>query len=143
MEKNKIHVLLVDDEEDVFLWIKDLLEDAEIFCWVKTILCDSEIATFELDYARTYDEAIDKIKQARHHIYLIDYHLGEKDGLDLLREAVANGCEAPIIMLTGMGDISIDHSAMKAGAADYLNKYQLSAEILERSMRYALERKVH
>ncbi|MGL4619017.1 MAG: response regulator, partial [Chroococcidiopsis sp.] len=40
----------------------------------------------------------------------------------------------------GKGDREIDIEAMKAGAADYLEKTQLSAPLLERSIRYALER---
>jgi PAS domain S-box-containing protein len=47
----------------------------------------------------------------------------------------------PIILLTGQGDQEIDVEAMKAGAADYLVKSRLTADTLERSIRYAIERK--
>jgi DNA-binding response OmpR family regulator len=46
-----------------------------------------------------------------------------------------------MILLTGQGDREIDIEAMKAGAADYLDKSQLRAPLLERSIRYAIERK--
>ncbi len=54
--------------------------------------------------------------------------------------ALASGCRAPIIMLTGQADHEIDLQAMQAGAADYLVKDELDAYRLERSIRYALER---
>ena len=44
----------------------------------------------------------------------------------------------PVIALTGQGDEEVAVELMKAGAADYLNKNSLTAERLERSLRYAL-----
>ena len=71
-------------------------------------------------------------------VCLLDYHLGERTGLELLREAVARGCRTPIILLTGNGDREIDVEAMKAGAADYLVKGRFDAHSLERSIRYTI-----
>jgi DNA-binding NtrC family response regulator len=86
-------------------------------------------------------KALDAIAHNQHDVYLFDYRLGERNGLELLRDAVAKGCKAPIILLTGQGDHEVDVEAMKAGAADYLEKGQLGAPLLERSIRYAIERK--
>jgi DNA-binding response OmpR family regulator len=76
-----------------------------------------------------------------HDVYLVDYVLGKKNGLDVLHEAREKGCKAPIILLTGRGDREVDLAAMKAGAVDYLDKENLRAPSLERSIRYAIERK--
>jgi signal transduction histidine kinase len=54
---------------------------------------------------------------------------------------LARGCKAPIILLTGTDDWETDVEAMKAGAADYLVKGHIDPRLLERSIRYALERK--
>ena len=51
------------------------------------------------------------------------------------------GCDAPVILLTGQGDLEIDMEAMKAGASDYLIKGQINAANLERSIRYAIQQK--
>lgn len=72
---------------------------------------------------------------------MLDFRLGEHTGLELLRLAIASGCTAPIIMLTGQGEREIDVEAMKAGAADYLEKGKINSAVLERSLRYAIERK--
>lgn len=122
-----VKVLLVDDDEDDFIITRDLFAE-----------CDH--GRFELEWRATYATAWETLRQARHDVYLVDYRLGEQHGLELLREAVAWGCQAPIIILTGQGDHAVDVEAMKAGAADFLVKGQLTAALLERTIRYALER---
>ncbi|HEX9943463.1 MAG TPA: EAL domain-containing protein [Thermoanaerobaculia bacterium] len=127
MSGEPVRVLLVDDDEDEFVLTRDLL--AEI---------GSE--RYRLDWEPVYDAALEAICAQAHDVYLLDYHLGERNGLDLLRRAVEAGCRAPIIMLTGLGDRDVDLEAMRAGAADYLSKGGLDAPLLERAIRYALER---
>ena len=61
-----------------------------------------------------------------------------RTGLELLREAMAQGCSIPIILLTGNDDWDVDVEAMEAGAADYLVKGQFGTRQLERSIRYAM-----
>ncbi len=128
MDKDLIHVLLIDDDEDDYVLVRDLL---------------SEVTgrRFELERVATYKAGLEELRQARQDIYLIDYRLGERNGLELLRAATDIGCKAPIIILTGQGGHEIDLAAMEAGAADYLVKNHLSGELLERSIRYSLDRK--
>jgi FixJ family two-component response regulator len=71
---------------------------------------------------------------------LVDYRLGAKTGLDLIKDAIKNGCEEPIVLLTGKGNKEVDVQAMEAGAADYLVKAELNTEKLERCIRYAVGR---
>ncbi|AFZ11945.1 PAS/PAC sensor hybrid histidine kinase [Crinalium epipsammum PCC 9333] len=128
INKDRARVLLVDDDED------DYILTAE---WLSEI----QRAKFTLEWVATYDAALEIIAKKEHDVYLLDYRLGEYNGLELLQEAIALGCQAPIILLTGQGDHEIDLIAMKAGAADYLDKSKLGAQLLERSIRYAIERK--
>jgi diguanylate cyclase (GGDEF)-like protein/PAS domain S-box-containing protein len=127
MDEEVIRVFMVDDDEDDYVLTRDLLAEAEG-------------ARFELERVDTYQAALEAMGRAEHDVYLVDYLLGERDGLELLRAAIASGCRAPIIILTGRGDHAVDVAAMKAGAADYLDKGELSAPLLERSIRYAIER---
>ena len=128
MNDNPIKVLLVDDDEDDYILIRD---------W----LSEFQLGDCELEWLDNYQIAKDVIAFHRHDIYLFDYRLGAENGLKLLRFSIECGCSSPIILLTGRGDRDIDIEAMKAGAADYLEKSQLNAPLLERSIRYALERK--
>ena len=127
MDTERIRVLLVDDDEDDYVLTRDLF--AEI-----------QGTVFDLEWIDSYDAALEATATTKHDIYLFDYRLGAGNGLELLRLAIARGCSAPIILLTGQGDRLIDIEAMKAGAADYLEKSKINAPLLERSIRYAIER---
>lgn len=128
MHKRALKVLLIDDDEEDYIITRDLLVD----------IADQ---TFHLDWIDTYEAALKALAHSQHDVYLIDYRFGKHDGLELLREAIALGCQAPLILLTGWGDRAVDVKAMEAGAADYLVKSQLGAPLLERSIRYAIERR--
>lgn len=122
-----IRVLLVDDDEDDFVMTRDMLSE------IKGLEC-------HLDWVSSGSEALALIDEGEHDVYLLDYRLGEKSGLDIMREAFLRGCRAPIILLTGQGDDEVDVEAMKAGASDYLMKGQTDATLLGRSIRYSIER---
>ena len=81
-----------------------------------------------------------EIDKGGHDVYLVDYRLGERTGLELVREAVAKGSNGPFILLTGQDSREIDIEAMKAGASDYLVKGDITAQLLDRAVRYAIER---
>ena len=80
-------------------------------------------------------EGLEAIGKGKHDICLVDYRLGSRDGLELITEAKARGCEAPIILLTGQHSRQIDLEAMNAGAADYLVKGDITEGLLARSIR--------
>jgi len=128
MEERILRILLVEDDEDDYVVTRDIL--AEI-----------RGARFELEWASTYAAGLQSIGRKMHDVYLLDYRLGEQTGLNLLREAIASGCKSPVILLTGQDDRDTDLEAMRAGAADYFVKGLINAPLLERSIRYALERK--
>jgi len=105
----------------------------------RDLLGDCRRTEFDLEWVSSFDEARAAISRHAHDLYLIDYRLGEHDGLELLRHARASRVAAPLILLTGQGDGDIDLAAMKEGAADYLIKGRIDAALLERSIRYSLE----
>ena len=123
-------ILIVEDDEDDFLIIKACIRD----------IPEKE---FLIDWCYKYDEALDRIREGRYDIYFLDYLLGEKTGLELLRDAVAIGCEDPLVLLTGIGNRDVDIQAMTIGAVDYLVKSEINTEKLERCIRYALERSTY
>lgn len=128
MDNRIVKVLLVDDDEDDYVLIRDWLSEVKP-------------AKFALEWLSNYQAATNAIAREQHDVYLLDFRLGDRNGLELLRQAIDNGCTAPIILLTGQGEREIDVEAMKAGAADYLEKGKISSAVLERSLRYAIERK--
>src|SRR5215210_6917533 len=120
-------ILIVDDDEDDFFITSE---------YIKSIPSNN----FIVDWSYNYKDALQKLVSNEYHIYFVDYRLGIKTGMDLLTDAIAQGCEAPIILLTGKGTQEIDVKAMESGAYDYLVKSELNTEKLERCIRYSLER---
>jgi two-component system cell cycle response regulator len=94
---------------------------------------------YELDWAATYENGLEKLLRGTHVACLLDYQLGERDGLQLIREAVAHGCRTPIVFLTAETAERVDIEAMNAGALDYLVKGEITPRMIERSLRYALK----
>ena len=122
-----VRILIIDDDQDDFLIISDYLRSIDPH-------------RFEINWCYQYQEAVQEIARQAHNVYFVDYRLGAKTGLDLLRDAEALKCEEPIILLTGYGNPQVDKEAMRIGATDYLVKSELTSEKLERCIRYSLER---
>jgi len=95
--------------------------------------------TFDLEWAETFEEGLAQLLEGRYAACLLDYQLGERNGLELIRQAVAGGSRTPIIFLTAESSERIDIDAMNAGALDYLVKGEISSHSMERSLRYALK----
>jgi two-component system cell cycle response regulator len=95
--------------------------------------------SYELDWSETYEDGMARLLTDNYAVCLLDYRLGDKDGLQLIREAAAAGCRTPIVFLTAESSDNIDIQAMEAGALDYLVKGEISPRTLERSLRYALK----
>jgi PAS domain S-box-containing protein len=123
-------ILIIDDDEDDFFITSEYIKD----------ISDSN---FKIDWCYNYKKAMELIINKAYDIYFVDYRLGAKTGVDLLKEALEHNCEEPIILLTGKGNKAIDIEAMRLGATDYLVKSELNSEKLERCIRYAIERSVH
>lgn len=123
-----IRLLLIEDDEDDYVLTRDLLD---------------EIAQgqYTLDWAPSANAGREALARNSHDVCLLDYRLGQDDGLTLLEQAPAMGFTAPIIMLTGQDDSELDISALKAGAVDYLVKSQLNSARLARAIRYAVARR--
>ena len=120
-------ILLIDDDEDDYFLVKDYLE---------------EVAgkTYHVDWEPHAEAALKHMCSRAYQVYLIDFRLGTTSGLELLQRARQEGCSDPMIMLTGKGDAAIDESSMRAGASDYLVKTEINGYLLERAIRFALER---
>lgn len=122
----EVKILLVeDDEDDYFLF--------------KTYLSDIKLGKYALTWVNSYTKAVSLLRKNDFDIYFFDYMLGSHNGLDLIKECMLIGIDAPIILLTGLGNHETDLAAMEFGAADYLMKGELEAEKLERSIRYSIE----
>jgi PAS domain S-box-containing protein len=125
--KSQIKILIVDDDEDDYFLTSDVIRHIPG-------------SSFHIDWCPKYKDALQHMIAHDYDLYFVDYRLGAKSGVDLLKEALANNCEEPIILLTGKGNYEVDIEAMQIGAVDYLIKTDIGLEKMERSIRYALDR---
>lgn len=127
MASQSIRVLLVDDDEDDYILFRDMLADISQ-------------GAYRLDWAPDEKTAIEKIESRVYDICLMDFRLGERDGIEIFHEIKQRRIQTPIIIMTGYGAYDLDVHAMMEGAADYLEKKNINANLLERSIRYAVNR---
>jgi signal transduction histidine kinase len=128
VKKRQIRVLLIEDDEDDYTLVRDLL-------------ADSPHVNYDIQWVSSYDQALKAMGTEAHDVCLLDYRLGERDGIDLLYDTLGERYCVPIIFVTGQGDYEVDMKAMKAGAADFLEKEKITGPLLERSIRYAIEQR--
>ncbi len=126
-EDLSLNILIVDDDEDDFFITSEYLKNIPA-------------ANFNINWCYKYEEAVERVMNNEFDIYFVDYLLGAKTGLDLIKIAVDHKIDQPFILLTGKGNPQVDRQAMQAGAVDYLIKNELDSEKLERCIRYSVER---
>ncbi|MBU2877100.1 MULTISPECIES: hybrid sensor histidine kinase/response regulator [Alteromonadaceae] len=127
MDVKSARILIVEDDEDDYILTHDQLEKLDRH-------------RFEIDWVTNLEDALEQLKRNDHEICLLDYHLGAYTGIDVLDKAQALGSHVPIIMLTGQSDDDLDRLALKAGAADFLVKGDITNARFTRAIRYAISR---
>ena len=118
-------ILFIEDDEQDYVLVTSLLGHR---------FCEEN----QISWARTSEEAIEKLRTETFDVCLLDFTLGAWTGLDVIEEANRFGVRAPFILLTGHESREVDLAAMQAGAVDYLVKDQITGSMLERSIRYAI-----
>jgi CheY-like chemotaxis protein len=91
MQREPIRELLVEDDEEDFLFLRDLF---------------SKVGgqRFRLHRVSTYDAGLEAARRSHYDVYLLNYCLDEHNGLELLRELDRDGRGVPVILLTADGD---------------------------------------
>jgi len=123
-----VRVLVVEDDPDDFLLTKEYLQEARRIRFVPVHISHAA-------------KAVSAMMEEAHDVCLMDYQLGGYDGVEILRQARQLGYVKPAIMLTGLGEDELAEIALSAGASDFLEKGRLDTSLLERTIRYAIERK--
>lgn len=119
----KRRILLVDDEKNI----------------LKVMSASLKKEGYEVETARSGEDAIEKVGNNRYNLVITDYKLPGINGLDLLKELKVKNAELLVIILTAYGTIEKAVDAMKKGASNYLTK-PLNLEELTLVVRDAMER---
>ncbi|MGW1893768.1 PP2C family protein-serine/threonine phosphatase [Streptomyces sp. NPDC002004] len=125
-----VTILLVEDDEGDALLVEETLLDSGL--------------TARLTRARTLAEARTSLSGehgAPAQCVLLDLHLPDGQGLDVVGQVLAAAPGAAVVVLTGLAEEGAGLSAVAAGAQDYLSKGVIEPTVLARSIRYAVQRR--
>jgi DNA-binding NtrC family response regulator len=102
----KLRVLVIDDDEDICLYLKEFLtrEGYRVTTISKPL------------------DALPEIREGRHQIVLLDVRMPEMDGVELLREIRAIDSDVCVIIMTAYPSVESAVDTMKSDAFDYLRK---------------------
>ena len=125
-DNKKLNLLVVEDDEDDFFLLESNLKAASFYK--------------EIFWALDFNAAKKILAEKSVDIALIDYRLGAHTGIDVISFINEHFSYIPSILLTGLREAAIDEEALRSGAFDYLVKDQYSIDILDRSVRYAVEK---
>jgi serine phosphatase RsbU (regulator of sigma subunit) len=120
----RIRVLLIEDDDGDALIVEELLHDAG--------------APFAVRRARSLADGGTSFGQVG--CVLLDLELPDSRGLDGVRWLREAWPGVPVVVLTGISDEHLGEEAVGAGAQDYLVKGQVDGFLLNRVVRYAVER---
>ncbi|MGQ0503268.1 MAG: response regulator [Panacagrimonas sp.] len=130
MTNSRLSILLVEDDRDDYLLVRDLLAEHPGYA-------------YRLEWAPDYTSGLNALVNGSHDVILLDYHLGAKTGLELVEAAMEAGCRKPTLLLTGQNGAELDRKALAAGVADYLEKGRFNGKELSRAIQYAVQQQRH
>ncbi len=119
-------ILIVDDEQNILLYLSEALEDEGYFITTKA----------------SGREAVKAVENEEYDLMLVDLKLRDIDGIEVMREAKKHSPDTVVIMLTGHGSLETAMEAIKSGAFDYLLKPS-SVQDLKDSIRRGLEKRTN
>lgn len=120
------------------LLIEDNLAEARL---LQEVLKEAKFKQFSLVHVKRLGEALNRLKEDFFDIILLDLTLPDSQGLASLKPLNKHAPSLPIVVLTNTNDDELAIEAVRQGAQDYLVKRHVNADVLARSLRYAIERK--
>ncbi|MET8637881.1 SpoIIE family protein phosphatase [Streptomyces sp. NPDC004680] len=119
-------VLLVEDDDGDALLVEELLHDTDL--------------PLALTRCRTAADARAALASGPVDCVLLDLHLPDASGVETV-QAIQAATDGAIIVLTGLDEPRAGVDALAAGAQDYLVKGKVDPDLMQRAVRYAVQRK--
>lgn len=127
MAGQNLDILYIEDDEDHMILFMDVLSSIESF-------------SHSITHKESLTAGIEALSGHHFDAVILDLGLPESQGLDTLSRFISHCPQTPIVVLTTNEDIQLSVKAIKAGAQDFLVKGDISPNILERALRYSVER---
>jgi len=128
MERQAIHILLIEDNRGDARLLEQMLREAAGLEWA-------------LDWVEGLDAGIARLQESTPDLVMLDLGLPGSDGIETMLRLRSSAAALPaLIVMSGLNDEDVALQAVQAGAEDYLVKGEVTGRLLARSIRYALER---
>jgi two-component system, cell cycle sensor histidine kinase and response regulator CckA len=118
-----------------------LVEDDEAFASFLALALARSAQSVAVHAVSDLRAALEQVALTRPDAVILDLNLPDSNGLATLRAVLAAAPEMPVVVLTGVDDVDVAGQALQLGAQDWLLKGQLDPELVQRAVRYAVERK--
>ena len=115
MENNKLHILVVDDDDRIRNLLKDYLSENH----------------YIVSTAENAEQAKIKLQYLKFDILILDVMMPGQNGYELTKE-IKKGIKVPIILLTAKGEVENRIKGLELGADDYISKPFEPKELLLR-----------
>ncbi len=120
------------------LLIEDNPGDARI---VEILLEESDLPNCKICHVQTLAEGVSALLEKDFDVVLLDLSLPDSRGFETLQRLISAKPDVNVVVMTGYTDKALGLNAVKAGAQDFLMKGGFDAELLTKTLRYAIERK--
>jgi PAS domain S-box-containing protein len=128
MKQNKLAILIIEDNPGDARLIHEMLKETG----------NSE---FSLECADRLSTGLKLLSEHDPELILLDLGLPDSQGLLTLDKVHDMSPQTPIVIMTGLDDESVGLAAVRQGAQDYLVKGEIDGKVLQRVIKYTLERK--
>ena len=128
MGEEPIRVLLIEDSPG----------DARL---VEIYLSQATTDSYRVTRCDRLADGLEQLERDSFDIVLLDLTLPDSCGIETFERLHARGRQVPIVVMTGHDDSELALRAVREGAQDYLVKTNVDASLLNRAIRYAIERK--
>ncbi|MFP4528289.1 MAG: ATP-binding protein [Candidatus Kapaibacterium sp.] len=124
-----MNILIVEDNIGDYYLMREMLQQSSLY-------------THAIDHVKKLSEATERLEENSVDVILLDLMLPDSSGINTFEKVYKLASRIPVIVMSGIMDEDISLQAVRLGAQDYIVKGQLDAPLLNRSIRYAIERKM-
>jgi len=131
-EFDNISVLVIEDNYADYKMIEHLLSDVHEEAFKRR---------YQITHAEYLNVGLAKLENSKFDVVILDLNLPDQNGLVTLRKFIRFENRLPVIVMTGITDVTMALEALRDGAQDYLIKGNFDGYDLARTIGYAIERK--
>lgn len=117
-----------------------VIEDDNAIAKLITMIIEKS-GPYSVERANSIAMAQARLEQGGIDAALLDLELPDSSGIETVRRICSNHPELPVVILTSHSESDIAQQALREGAEDFVSKGTSIAIMLDRALRYSLERK--